>query len=62
MQHCVSAFSKAVNSQLNKAFVEGYIISKSKVKRNLLVVVIDYFKNGHLEQFREKKKVSQEII
>ena len=44
-----------------KAFVGGYVISKSRVKQNLLVV-IEYFKNVHLEQFWEKKKVSQETV
>ena len=55
MEHCVSAYSKAINSQWNKAFVEKYDISKSKVKQNL-VVVINYFKNVHLEEFRKKNK------
>ena len=44
-----------------KAFVGGYVISKSRVKQNFLVV-IDYFKNVHLERFQEKKKVSQETV
>ena len=38
MQDCVSAYSKALNSHWNKAFVEGYVISKSKVKQNFLVL------------------------
>ena len=32
---------------------ERYVISKTKVKQNLLLVVIDYFKKVHLEQFQE---------
>ena len=38
-----------------EAFVGGYVISKSRVKQNLLEV-IDYFKYVHLEQFWEKSK------
>ena len=34
-----------------KALGEGYVILKIKVKQNLLLVAIDYFKNVHLEQF-----------
>ena len=48
----VSSYSKALNLHWTKAFGEGYIISKTKVKQNLLVVVIDYLE--HLEQFQKK--------
>ena len=59
VQDYVSAYSKVPSFQLNKAFVEGYVKSKSIVKRNISVLVTDYFKKVHLEQFQEKKK-SQE--
>ena len=52
MQDCVSAHSKALDLNLTKAFSGPYIISKTKVKHNLLLVVIDYFKKVHLERFR----------
>ena len=32
-----------------KAFVEGYVMLKLKVKPNLLVVLIDYIKKVHLD-------------
>ena len=56
-KYCVSAYSKAFNLHWTKAFGECYVISKTKVKQNfLVVVVIDYFKKAHLEQFQEKLK------
>ena len=45
----------SLNLHRTKAFGQRYVISKTEVKRNLLVV-IDYFKNVHLELFRENKK------
>ena len=39
-----------------KALGEGYVILKTKVKQNYLIVVIDYLKKKHLEQFQEKSK------
>ena len=63
MLDCVSAYSKALNLHWTKAFGEGCVKSKTKVKQNLFVVVIDYYKKLHLKQFQEKKKrVSQESI
>ena len=61
MQDCVSAYLKALNLHWTKSFGEGYVILKSKVKQNLLVVEIDYFKKCIWNNF-EKKKVSQETI
>ena len=50
-------------SKWTKAFGEGYVISKTKVKRNLLALVNDYFKKVHLKQFKKKKRrVSQETV
>ena len=46
MQDCVSAFSKALNLHCTKAFCEGYVISKTKVKQNLLQVVIYFLKSA----------------
>ena len=47
MQNCVFAYLKALNLHWTKAFDEGYIISITKVKQNLLVKVVnDYFKNA----------------
>ena len=44
MQDYVSAYSKALNLHWTKAFGEACVISKTKVKQNLLVVVVfDYF-------------------
>ena len=37
-QDCISAYSKALNLHWTKAFSEGYVISKTKIKQNLLVV------------------------
>ena len=56
MLDCVSAYSKALNLHWTKAFGEGCVKSKTKVKQNLFVVVIDYYKKLHLKQFQEKKK------
>ena len=43
MQDYVAEYLKAFNLHLTKALGEGYVISKTKVKRNLLLAVIDYF-------------------
>ena len=58
MQDCVSAYSKAFNLHWITAFGEGYVISKTKVKWNLLVVVIDYFKKYTLSNSEREKKGS----
>ena len=56
-QFCIF-FNFGVQQMLNiltanstKALGEGYVILKIKVKQNLLLVAIDYFKNVHLELF-----------
>ena len=43
MQGCVSAYSEALKLHWTKAFGEGGVTSKTKVKQNLLVVVNDHF-------------------
>ena len=43
MQDRISSYSKALNLHWTKAFGEGNDISKTNVKQNLLLVVIDYF-------------------
>ena len=43
----VQQMRSMLTAKWTKAFVEGYFISKSKVKRDLLVVLINYFKNVH---------------
>ena len=60
----VQQMPKILTAKWNKAFGERYVISKTKVKWSLLVVVIDYFKKVHLREFWEKpkKRVSQETI
>ena len=61
IQDCVSEDSKALNSHCTKAFGEGYVISKTKVKQNFLVLVNDYFKKVHLEQFRKKRMLQEKM-
>ena len=54
----VQQMLRILTAKWTKAFGKGYVISKTKVKQNLLVVVIDYFKEVLLEQFKEKSKKS----
>ena len=46
-----------LRAKWTKPFVEGYVISNTKVKQNLLVVVIDYFKSVHFKVWEKKKGV-----
>ena len=61
MQDCVSAYSKALNLHWTKKFGEGYVISKTKLKQNLLPVEIDYLIKVHFKLLLEKKREVQEL-
>ena len=44
VRDCVFAYSEALNLHFTKVFGEGYVLSITKVKQNLLLIV-NYFFN-----------------
>ena len=47
---------KIIIANRTKAFSKGYVISKTKVKQNFLLLVIDCFKKSTLEAILRKVK------
>ena len=51
MQNCVHVYSEALILQWTKAFREVHLLKIKQVKKNLLIVVNDYFNKVYTEQF-----------
>ena len=56
MGDCVQAYSEALVLQWTKAFGEGYVLTKTSVKKSLLKIVYDYYNRVYVEQFQTKSK------
>ena len=56
MGNCVQAYSEALILQWTKACGEGYVLTKTNVKNNLLKIVYDYNNRVDLEQNRTTSK------